>query len=200
MGGLKSLMTARLRSLLRATAGLRVLTALNSRWQRVTRRNRVTVLSLTALAVVAIGWLVLSPGKQEQPRARQYLAFKACLLTDSHGITGREAAPVWQGMQNASLKTRTRVQYLPAFGPATVPNALPYLASLVQRHCDLVMAAGDIPVNAALTDAGRYPTARFVVVGSSAARRNVTVVRAPSAEIPAAVAGLVIDAVHRTNT
>ncbi len=38
-------------------------------------------------------------------RARHYKDVDACLLTDKKGITAGTAADVWQGMQDASLKT-----------------------------------------------------------------------------------------------
>ncbi|MCW2937740.1 MAG: hypothetical protein JWN00_725 [Actinomycetia bacterium] len=89
--------------------------------------------SATAVAsVLLVGALVATSGGPA-PRARQYLTFKACLLTDAQGITGKDAVPVWAGMQKASLETRARVQYLPAFGPTTVANAIPYLTSLIQQ-------------------------------------------------------------------
>jgi hypothetical protein len=55
---------------------------------------------------------------------------------------GAAAAPVWAGMQDASLATHAKVQYLQVTGEATVGNALPYLATLVQRRYAVVFGAG----------------------------------------------------------
>lgn len=166
------------------------------RWRSATTRRRVALLSATAVVLLGlIAWLMLTPGNPP-PRARQYLAFKACLLTDSQGITGKQSAPVWAGMQRASLKTHARVQYQQVFGPATVPNALPYLASLVQRRCDLIMAAGDLPVAAAAAGAPRFPNAQFIVVGGRVAAKNISAVNAQSADLPSAVSDVLTHAVH----
>ena len=107
------------------------------------------------------------------PRARPYLSFTACLLTDGQGIAVAVARPVWDGMSDASLATRAKVQYLPSVGAVTVDGVRPYLASLVQRHCDVVVAVGTQPVAAVAADASAYPRVRFAVVGG-ASRPNVT--------------------------
>lgn len=173
-------------------------TSIASKWRTVTMRQRVALLSLAALLLSLTGWLTLTPGNPP-PRARQYLSFKACLLTDSQGITGKQSSPVWAGMQRASLKTHARVQYQPIIGPATVPNALPYLASLVQRRCDLIMAAGDIPVATATAGASRYPQAQFILVGGRKAAKNITALNATSPDLPAAVSDIVTHAVHESS-
>lgn len=198
--GRRRSLTARLQSLRRAAAQSAAVTTSARMWRRATRPQRTVALCVTGAVVVGLAvWVVVSPSGPP-PRARQYLTFKACLLTDSQGITGKQAAPVWAGMQHASLKTQARVQYLSVFGASTVPNALPYVASLVQRHCDLVMAAGDVPVAAAVAGAARFPKARFVVIGGQGAGGNVTVVNSPPMGVPAAVAAVITHAVHGAST
>jgi hypothetical protein len=132
-----------------------------------------------AVAVVAglAGWLLWPSVPAAAPRTRQYLGFTAGLLTDGQGVAGQPAAEVWAGMQDASLATRAKVQFLPV--PATA-DARPYLASLVQRQCAVVVAAGVGPIGAVAADAGRYPTVRFVTVGAASAIGNVTAVDAGS--------------------
>src|ERR1700761_9200785 len=78
---------------------------------------------VAAVVVVAglVPWLVWP--STPAPRARVYKAFTACLLTDSRGIAGPQAAPVWAGMQKASLATHVKVEYLAVVGPDTVDNA-----------------------------------------------------------------------------
>jgi basic membrane lipoprotein Med (substrate-binding protein (PBP1-ABC) superfamily) len=154
-------------------------------------------LSAGAFAVVVAGLLTWAfwPA-EEQPRARQYLDFTACLLTDDHGIGGSAAAPVWAGMQKASLATRAKVQYVEVTGPQTPENALPFLNSLAQSRCTLVFAAGTAPVAAVRDGAARFPETKFYVVGTSITKPNVSTVDGKSAdEIRDAVARVLTDAV-----
>ncbi|MEV4760630.1 hypothetical protein AB0J86_36765 [Micromonospora sp. NPDC049559] len=153
---------------------------------------------MAALAVVVAGlvtWAVW-PSPPPQPLARQYRDVTACLLTDERGITGEQAAPVWAGMQDASLKTLARVQYLKVSGEQTADNARTYLASLVQSRCTLVLAVGAAPVAAVGAGAERFPDARFVTVGGGTAAPNVSVVgeSAPEA-VRAAASRAVTEAV-----
>lgn len=91
----------------------------------------------------------------------------ACLLTDSEGVAGSRAAPVWAGMQDASLKTLRKVSYLAVSGPDTQANAASFVNTLVRRKCDLVLAVGESQVAAAEAQAKAYPAQRFVVVGTA---------------------------------
>ena len=150
-----------------------------------------------AVLVVAgiLAW-ALWPESTEQPRAREYRDFTACLLTDERGLSGPAVAPVWAGMQEGSLATRARVQYVQVIGPQTTANALPFLASLAQGRCDLVFAAGSPPVDAVREGAATFPKTRFYVVGTSGSKPNVSTVdgRSP-AEVQAAVKRVLVDAV-----
>ncbi|MFF3911465.1 BMP family ABC transporter substrate-binding protein [Streptomyces sp. NPDC001848] len=150
-------------------------------------------IGVVVLAGAVAGGLLAAGGGGAAPRARQYSASDACLLTDSHGVTGAQAALVWAGMEDASLATRTKVTSLPVFGPATVANAVPYVNSLVQRRCDVVLAVGDTQTAAVEQVAPRNPKVRFVVVGGGRARRNVAVVSGSSG-VRVAVAHVVRDA------
>jgi basic membrane lipoprotein Med (substrate-binding protein (PBP1-ABC) superfamily) len=126
-----------------------------------------------------------------------YGSFTACLLTDDRGVGGTAAAPVWAGMQDASLATRAKVQYLAVVGAATRDNARAYLSGLEQRHCDVIVAVGGAQVDAVYADAPRVPAQRFVVVGGGAgAASNVTVVTATGAtELRDAVRRVIVAAV-----
>src|SRR6266545_144208 len=143
-------------------------------------RRRWLLLALAAAVTVALTVWALWPSARpaQQSRARAYLAFTACLLTDEHGIAGERAVPVWAGMQDASLATRVKVQFLPAADALTAANVSPYLAGLVQRRCDLIVAVGEAAVAA---DAAKYPGTRFVTVGGGASAPNVTAVGESSA-------------------
>jgi basic membrane lipoprotein Med (substrate-binding protein (PBP1-ABC) superfamily) len=101
-------------------------------------------------------------------------------LTDERGITGQEAAPVWAGMQDASLATRAKVQYVSVSGSQTADGAVPFLSSLAQGRCDRVFAVGAVPVGAVAKSAAQFPKVRFVVVGGGAAGPNVSTVDARS--------------------
>jgi basic membrane lipoprotein Med (substrate-binding protein (PBP1-ABC) superfamily) len=101
-------------------------------------------------------------------------------------------------MQKASLATHVKVQYLPVNGPPTTANALPYLASLIQRRCDLILAAGTAPVNAVAADAARFTKQHFAVIGAYRARQNITVINTRASDLPAAVAKTIIRAVTET--
>ncbi len=152
-------------------------------------------------AVVVLGalvaWLVWPAPPEPPPRARQYLEFTACLLTDAQGLAGPVAAPVWAGMQDASLATHAKVQYLTVSGDATVGNALPYLSSLVQRRCAVVLVVGPAQVEAVRVDASRYPQVRFVVVGGSGTGTNVTPVNGLSdVQLRDRIRVLLTDVVH----
>jgi hypothetical protein len=158
-------------------------------------------------AVVVLGalvvWLVWPDKREAPPRARPYLEYTACLLTDAQGVAGAAAAPVWAGMQDASLATHAKVQYLPVVGEASVGNALPYLATLVQRRCAVVFAVGPAQVAAVAADAAKHPEVRFVVAaGSGAGSPSGANVTSIDSSEPAQVRGqadrLLRDAVRRT--
>ncbi|MEV6547816.1 BMP family ABC transporter substrate-binding protein [Streptomyces sp. NPDC051597] len=146
-------------------------------------RRRVWIAAGAAAAVVlgAVLFSVLDkddkPGPPD-PRARQYRNVDACLLTGEKGVTeGTEGAPVWAGMQDASKSTHARVNFVPVTGEQTQANATPFVNSLVQRSCDVIVAVGRAPVAAAEAAAKTQPKVRFVVVGGQAAAANVTAVK-----------------------
>jgi hypothetical protein len=159
------------------------------------RRRWWLIGASSAVLIVGLVWL-LWPGAKPAPRARQYLDFTACLLADEHGVTGADAAPVWAGMQDASLATHAKVQFLTVEGPQTTANALPFLASLAQSKCDMVFAAGAVPVVAVDEGASRFPKVGFYVVGRAASTHNVTALAGSSAtQIRAAASKAVTAAV-----
>jgi hypothetical protein len=135
-------------------------------------------LTVVLLAAGLLTW-VLWPEPETDPRARVYTEANACLLTPADGVTGKDAAPVWAGMQQASLATRGKVQFLEVDGPQTAQNAATYLATLVAGKCDLVLAAGPGPNAAVAATASDHPDVPFVVVGQGSTSGNVSVV--PSA-------------------
>ena len=145
----------------------------------------VALATFGAVAVAVV--LLVSGGGSGSPatRARVYSSFQACLVTGARGIADPQAAPVWAGMEDASLRTRAMVSYLAVTGPSTEGNALSFVNSLVLRHCDVIVASGTAQLAAALADAHRFTAIRFVLAGSGvdgpAAGANVTVVPAGAA-------------------
>jgi len=148
------------------------------------------------LAVLAAGVIAWVMAGGPAPRARQYLTFTACLLTGPQGLAGPRAAPAWAGLEQASGATHAKVEYLPVMSGATEGAAAPYLATLVQRHCRVVVAAGDAEVAAVEATAARYPSVRFAVVGGARGGSRVRSVSGSAPAVRAAVAGFVTAAVH----
>jgi basic membrane lipoprotein Med (substrate-binding protein (PBP1-ABC) superfamily) len=130
-------------------------------------------------------------------RARQYIAFSACLLTGPSGLADPSARAVWSGMESASSATRAKVTYLAAVGAAeTVGSVTPFANSLVQQHCGLVLAVGAVEVQTAQSIAASNAGTDFVLVGGGSAARNVAVVRAGGgSQVSARVASVVEAAV-----
>ena len=156
--------------------------------------------AVLAAGVTGVSLWGTSGGPGPPPsRARVYSAVDACLLTGSQGIADPSVTPVWSGMQDASLATRAKVSYLAVSGPDTAGNALPFLGSLLVRHCNVIVADGAAEQAAVDTDAARFSAVRFVVVGTGAPTvdvtsraANVTVVGGPRSGLRAAVAGVII--------
>jgi basic membrane lipoprotein Med (substrate-binding protein (PBP1-ABC) superfamily) len=170
--------------------------------RRLPRSRRGWIIAAGIAATVVIVGAVLAglllPGSTPVPgasRARAYTAFDACLLTDSRGLAGPQAAQAWAGMEAASLSTHAKVEYLPVAGAQTTGSALPYLASLVQRHCNVVVAVGTAPVSAVTASARRFSTVRFAVVGGHVTASNVTVLDSRAGQIRTSVAQAVMAAV-----
>ncbi|MFC7279965.1 hypothetical protein ACFQS1_38910 [Paractinoplanes rhizophilus] len=145
---------------------------------RVSRKTWLISGTATAIAAAALVWL-LWPDDHDEPRARQYTAATACLLTPAAGVADHDTAPVWNGMQQASLATHGKVRYLAVNGDQTLANAATYLATLAIGGCDVILAAGSAPAAAVDANAATYPETRFVVVGTAQRHPNVTRVSEP---------------------
>jgi hypothetical protein len=169
-------------------------------WRARSGRARLLLLGGPGLVVVGVVvvLLVVTLTSGPAPRARLYLAFTACLLTDSHGLAGRPAAQAWSGMQKASLATRAKVEYLPVMSGSTPAAAMPYLASLLQRHCKVVIAAGSAQVAALVSEKGRPPGVRLVAMGSVPARSGIMTVPASGSGVASAVDQIITAAVAQS--
>jgi basic membrane lipoprotein Med (substrate-binding protein (PBP1-ABC) superfamily) len=152
------------------------------------------------VAVVAAGAVTaaLLAGHGPAPRARQYLAFTACLLTGPGGLGDAQAANAWAGLEKASLATRAKAQYLPVESGTTAADAAPYLASLTTRHCSVVVAVGSAQVGAVAAAATRYRSVRFAVVGGGASGPNVTDLTGDAASVRAVIDSMVTRAVAQS--
>lgn len=127
-------------------------------------------------------------------RARVYAATQACLLAGARGLADPLADAVWAGMQDASAATDAKVSYLSVSGPATVANALPYAASLLQQKCDVVLGLGGAQIGALQQEAADYDRVRFVLIGGGTAGSNVSLVSSGDLKrVRAAVDGIVRD-------
>ena len=126
------------------------------------------------VAVAGLTWVFWpAAAPPAEPRARQYLEYTACLLTGERGLTDASAGPVWAGLQDASLATHAKVQYLAITGPQTVDNGVPFLNTLAQTGCNLIFAAGDVAVATVDKGATNFPDRRFYPVGGGSAHANV---------------------------
>ena len=167
-------------------------------WRARSWRERLLLAGGPGFVVVATVVLVVALTPGTAPRARQYLAFTACLLTDSHGLTGRPAAQAWSGMQQASLATRTKVEYLPVMSGSTPAAAAPYLASLLQRRCNVVIAAGPAQVAALVSERARAPGVRLVALGPVPAGSGILSVPASGSGVRPAVDRIITAAVTQS--
>ncbi|MGY5060431.1 hypothetical protein ACWDFR_41260 [Streptomyces sp. 900105755] len=171
-------------------------------WLRSLRGRTIGLAAggVAVLAAVAVTVALLPSRDGDRPpipdtRARHYTDVDACLLTGEKGISGGTAAAVWQGMQDASLKTHARVSYAQVLGEQSTGNARPFLNSLLQRSCDVVLAVGRPEVTAAAQTAPTHKDVGFVLVGGDGtAASNVAEVSAGDG-VRADVAGAVERAV-----
>jgi len=134
-------------------------------------------LSGAGLVLVAVAVFLLWPTSEKEPRAREYRDVSACLLTDEEGIASPQVAPVWAGMQDASLKTLGQVRHLEITGAQDVPNGRSFVGTLVLGKCGVIVAAGQLPVQTVTAVAREHPAQRFMIVGGgTSALSNVSVI------------------------
>jgi len=165
-------------------------------WQAFVARHRWWFGGGAAALLAILAWALWPSSTPPPPRARQYINFTACLLTGERGISDPDAAPVWNGLQQASLATKAKVQYLAVTGQQTVDNAVAFVATLAQTRCNLIFAAGDVPVASVNQAAPTFPNTRFLIVHGTAAHSNVSTVDGQTPDqIAAAVAETVTKAI-----
>lgn len=159
---------------------------------RVPSRNGWITIGAVLLVLIGITILVWPRGRQLPPmRAREYRDVDTCLLTGPAGITDSQAAEVWAGLQDASAATRVRVSYLSVVGPETQANALPFVQSLVQKNCAVIVATGPVEVGAAAGVARDHREIHFVLIGGTRSGDNVVIVAPAGDQLRGRVAGAV---------
>lgn len=161
------------------------------------RRVRAGVAAGLVVAVgMCVTWAVWpsDPGKTGT-RARQYANFTQCLLTDAAGVNSPSARQAWAAMQQSSALTAARSQFLAIPSTAVQAEAAVYANTLIARGCDVIVAAGPVPVSAATVAAASTPGKHFVLIGDAAPEAN-TVVVASATPNPASVAAVLTAAFH----
>lgn len=163
------------------------------------RGRLIAAAAAVSIAVAGLTvWLAWpsAPSIPGAERVRQYTDVRACMLTGAGGVTNAVAAAAWAGMQSASGSSRAMVSYLPVPGPASQTAAVPYVASLVQRQCSVIVAVGRAQVAAATSQAARYRHVHFIVITQGPAGSWVVrVPSAPAAQVHQAVQAAVSAAV-----
>jgi basic membrane lipoprotein Med (substrate-binding protein (PBP1-ABC) superfamily) len=148
-------------------------------------RKRWLLTCAGVVLLVGIGlfaWLSTSD-RTPPPRAVVYTDFQACLLTGPQGLTDPTAATVWSGMQDASTATRAKVSYLAVAEPDTAGAVSPYVATLVQRKCNIVLTTDAIAADAIAQAATQHANVRFATVSGSAGSGQVTTIASDSSAV-----------------
>lgn len=147
-------------------------------------QKKITIGTAVGVTTAALLSWLLWPSAEPAPRERQYQATTACLLTDDKGVTGEPASTVWAGMQEASLASHIKVQYLAVHGPQTMANALTYFNTLGVQNCTMILAAGPTPVDAMVHGHAQFPDIAHVAVGGDATDPKITAIPSvPGAQI-----------------
>jgi hypothetical protein len=135
--------------------------------RRLTRRQQALLAGALAVLIAGLAtWLLWPDGPDGRaPRERQYRSTTACLLTDDKGLAADPAKAAWAGMQEASVATLIKVQYLAITGPQTAANGLSYFNTLGVQRCTVIIAAGDVPVAAMSLGYQRFPNVQHVAIG-----------------------------------
>ena len=168
-----------------ADIAIRTYSGMSTTWRAIS----ASLVMMTLIGLIALFFI---PSESE-PRARQYTDFKSCLLTDHKGISEKPASLVWDGMQHASLKTLSKVQYLTNTEVKST-NAFPYIGTLIQTHCNLIIAVGKSQTAAVESTARSHPRVRFVVVGATVHSPNVTSIGADPGDLPNRISEIIIAA------
>lgn len=162
-------------------------------------RLAVAIALVTALAATGLALYLTRGGS---PRTKPVVDnisrnLKVCLVTDAP--TGATAQAGWSGILDAARTGPVNAQRITApANPTTTSALLPYVESLVQRECGLIVAAG-AHLDAAVAQAAKtHPRQAFLSTGPTLGLPNVTHVGAPIA--PAVTAAVRTALAHRAST
>lgn len=158
----------------------------------------VTTASATTVAGIGAALALILIGSDTHPR--HVMAnnisrnFRACLVTSDPGSPAAQAG--WAGLRAAANSGPVNSQRIITPPSATTTEALlPYLESLVQRKCGLIIGAGP-HLNAAVTAAAaKNPHQHFLIASTASKSPNVTALPTLSAHD---VANAVRSAARRT--
>ncbi|MFF3920171.1 hypothetical protein ACFYZB_43505 [Streptomyces sp. NPDC001852] len=144
---------------------------------RLHHRPRRVRLIAAAGALVATGllaWLAVAllTGPQTPKIVANNISrnFRACLVNDQQDAT--MAQPVWSSLQNAASGAAINAQRIQVPKGSTAAS-LPYVNSLVQRKCGLIISVGPGLHEAVATAAQHNPHQRFITMGPSVKLPNV---------------------------
>lgn len=161
-------------------------------WEGIVRRRWFAAVGgLVVIVVLGVVLLWPSPSGIEayRPpvRARVYASTTLCLLTGPQGVVSASAASVWAGVRGAANAANDQSEYLAATVPVeTVGSVTPFVNTLVNQHCDLIVATGLVEIAAVDSIAAKETSIRFLVVGGKSPSANVRVVGDSSASAVAA--------------
>jgi hypothetical protein len=163
----------------------------------IRRPRRWWLPTAAIIAAAAIATIVLATHRSPAtrtlppPRARQYSAYTACLLTGPNGLADPTVSPIWAGMQEASTSTHAQISYLAVTGPQTAGNAYPYATALLQRRCNAIIATGTAPTAAITQLAPGNSATKFATIGGPATTGITTIPAQPTANMRSTIAQLV---------
>lgn len=165
---------------------------------RARHRLWLTVICGLAIATAATGLILGLHGAPDQPKIvanNISRNFRACLITSAPDQP--DARTAWSGLQSAAHTGHVNAQRIITPRSATSPSALaPYIASLVQRQCGLIISAGphlDAPL---ATAAKQHPRQLFLTTGTPLALPNATTLTTPTAT---SIADAITNAAHKTS-
>ncbi|MEU3535742.1 BMP family ABC transporter substrate-binding protein [Streptomyces murinus] len=129
-----------------------------------------------ALAVIGLlAWLALT--LPTGPRAPKVVAnnisrnFRTCLINSQRDAS--VAQTVWSALQKGADSAAINAQHITIPRSSTTARALPYVNSLVQHHCGLVVSVGPSLHDAVTTAARNNPHQKFIAIGASIELPNV---------------------------
>ncbi|WP_146067959.1 hypothetical protein [Streptomyces sp. Ru72] len=96
--------------------------------------------------------------------------FRVCLINGQHDSD--TARTVWSALQKSASGAAINAEHIQVPNSGTTAS-LPYINSLVQRHCGLIISVGPDLHNAVTAAARHNPHQQFITIGPSIKRPNV---------------------------